>query len=70
MIVIKELLILPFIIFIQIASQMPYFVTLFLYYLFVGLAFCIEKYRRPYGKYSYCFNHCVFTRDKFLLTHD
>ena len=34
MIVIKELLILLFIIFIQIASQMPYFVIQFLYCLF------------------------------------
>lgn len=41
MIVIKELLIFPFIIFIQVASQMPNFITLFLYCLFVGLTFCI-----------------------------
>ena len=41
MIVIKKLLILLFIIFIQIANQMPYFITLFFYGLFVGFSFCI-----------------------------
>ena len=61
MVIIKELLVFPFVIFIQIACQMPYFITLLLYYLFVGLAFRVEKYHRPYGKYGYCFNHRILS---------
>ena len=70
MVIIEELLVFPFVLFIQIACQMPYFIALLLYRLFVGLSFCIEEYRRSHGKYGYCFNHRILIRDKFLFTHD
>ena len=70
MVIIEELLVFPFVIFIQITCQMPYFIALLLYYLFIGLSFCIEKYRRSYGKYGYCFNHRNLIRGRLLLTHD
>ena len=70
MVIIEELLVFPFVIFIQITCQMPYFIALLFYRLFVGLALRIEEYRRSNGKYGYCFNHRILIRDRFLLTHD